>query len=304
MASNIEFIQERAIATRAAQASLAATWVWDEKTLAQWDTDLSLLAILIESEQDTEAEMLAMRGDTDTALEILQSLTARCLRMAKNRYRDDAARMAVFQHLRSESGSRSGKLQEALEWESGWEKTEPAWVPLPGVLLAEFKTRRLAAAALVESYAGRRTAWEATAAALSSQAHELNADCVAWYEAACTVFPEATPEGQMIRSTVPTTYQPPSQSPTALLLASLIPGANGQLTVHYVPGGGVRATSLRLEIMSGVPAGALVINLPAIPPTQLISDLPTGVPLTVRALASNVAGTTASPALQVQLPAV
>ena len=148
MAKNIEFVQQRTIATRAAQVDLAAEWVWEEKTVANWDTDLTLLNTLMEAEQDAEAAMLASRGETDAALDQLHSLTGRCLRMAKNRYRDDAARMAVFYNLRAEAGSRAGKLQEALEWESAWEKTAATWSPLPNLTLAAFKAGRRPAGGL------------------------------------------------------------------------------------------------------------------------------------------------------------
>jgi len=37
MANNVACALERALATRAAQEIIAGTWVWEEKTVAQWD---------------------------------------------------------------------------------------------------------------------------------------------------------------------------------------------------------------------------------------------------------------------------
>lgn len=302
MAKNIEFIHQRTVATRAAQADLAAEWVWEEKTLAEWDTGLTLLNTLMEAEQDSEAEMLAKRGETDAALDLLQSLTGRCLRMAKNRYREDSARMAVFQNLRVESGSRAGKLQEALEWESAWEKTGPSWSPLPNLTLAGFKASRLAAAALLEAYATKRTQWESADAELDAQGRALNADCVAWYEAASIVFEPGTPQGDMIRSTVPTTYTPPSQPPGVLQVDSTVPGPNGVLTINYVAGTGTGASLLRYELTGQTPTGDFSRTSVATPPTQVITNLPTGVTLSLRTLATNSAGTTAGAPVPVVMP--
>lgn len=304
MAKNIEFIHQRTVATRAAQADLAAEWVWEEKTLAEWDTGLTLLNTLMEAEQDSEAEMLAKRGETDAALDLLQSLTGRCLRMAKNRYREDSARMAVFQNLRVESGSRAGKLQEALEWESAWEKTGANWSPLPNLTLAGFKASRLAAAALLEAYATKRTQWESADAELDAQGRLLNGDCVAWYMAATIVFEPGTPQGDMIRSSIPTTYTAPAQVPGALLLADVVPGPNGVLTINYVPGTGAGATTLRYVLTGQTPTGDFSRTSEVMLPSQVLTNLPTGATLSLRTLATNSAGTTTSPAVLVVMPAV
>ena len=303
MAKNIEFVQQRTIATRAAQVDLAAEWVWEEKTVANWDTDLTLLNTLMEAEQDAEAAMLASRGETDAALDQLHSLTGRCLRMAKNRYRDDAARMAVFYNLRAEAGSRAGKLQEALEWESAWEKTAATWSPLPNLTLAAFKASRLAAAALLEAYATKRTQWESADAELDSHGRALNGNCVAWYEAATIVFDVGTPAGDMIRSSIPTTYTPPSQPPSALQVASAVPGPNGVLTINYVAGTGAGATQLRYELTGSSPAGEFSQTNVATPPNQVVSNLPPGATLVLRTLATNSAGTTIGPSVPLVMPA-
>jgi hypothetical protein len=299
MAQNIEFTLQRAVATRAAQTSLSPGWVWEEKTLVQWDTSITGLETQMETETDAEAEMIAKRGETDAAIDALHSLTARSLRMAKNRYRNDPAKLAVFQNLRGDSGSRAGKIQDALEWESGWEKTDALWVPLPGITLANFKTSRLAAITLLEAFAGKKAAWESADAVLDAQGRALSADCVAWYEAATTVFPEGTPEGDMIRSTVPTSYTPPSSPPTALLIASATPQPGGSIQVTYVPGGGQDANSLRLRWqVVGVDAGFdhdVAVNLAG----QTLTGFTAGQTVKLSVRAGNTAGNTDGPEVTV-----
>lgn len=301
MAQNIEFTQQRAIATTAAQKSLAPGWVWDEKTIVQWDADLDLLDTQMEAEQDAKAEMIAQRGTADSAIDTLHDLTARCLRMAKNRYRNDPAKLAVFQNLRADAGSRAGKLQDALEWESGWEKTDAAWVPLPGMTLAGFKTSRLAAGGHLELFVTKKAAWESADATLDALGRRLNADCVAWYEAATTVFPEGTAEGDMIRSTVPTSYTAPSSPPTALLIASATPQPGGNILVTYVPGGGQDANSLRLRWMVvGVDADFahdVAVNLAG----QTLTGFTPGQTVKLSVRAGNTAGNTDGPEVTVTI---
>lgn len=237
----------RAQSTRAVQASLSATWVWDEMTLPQWDTVITALVTRMEVEQDTEADYLAKRGETDAAIDAVHSLSGRCLRMAKNRFRDTPAKLEVIIRLHNAAASRSGMLQDALEWESAWEKLDGAWSPLPGVTLATFKPQRLAAAALLEGLTSKKTTWDAADEQLNTQGQVLNRNCVAWYAAATTVFPAGTPEGDLIRSDIPTTYNPPSTPPTAIEIGQATPQAGGAIAVTYVPGGGHDATSRRLE---------------------------------------------------------
>lgn len=301
MSKNIEFTLQRAVATRAAQVSLSPGWLWDEKTLLQWDNAITGLENQMEAETDTEAEMIAKRGETDAAIDTLHSLTARSLRMAKNRYRNDPAKLAVFHNLRADAGSRAGKIQDALEWESGWEKTDALWVPLPGMTLASFKTSRLAAITLLEAFVGKKAAWETADAILNTQGLTLNADCIAWYEAATTVFPEGTPEGDMIRSTVPTSYTPPSSPPTALLIATATAQPGGQIAITYVPGGGQDANSLRLRWqVVGVDPGFdhdVAVNLVG----QTLTGFTPGQTVKLSVRAGNTAGNTDGPEVTVTL---
>ena len=248
----------------------------------------------MEVEQDAEADYLAKRGETDTAIDSLHSLSGRCVRMAKNRYRDTPAKLEVIAGLRNDAASRSGKLQDALEWESAWEKLEPTWSPLPGVTLATFKPQRLAAMALLESLTTKKTNWDAADEQLNTQGHTLNGNCVAWYEAATTVFPAGTPEGDLIRSDIPTTYNPPSTPPTAIQIDQVTPQLGGKIAITFIPGGGHDATSRRLEWqVVGVDAGYVhdvALNIVG----QTLTGFAPGQPVNLRVKTANPAGNTYS----------
>ena len=177
----------------------------------------------MEAVQDANADVLGKRGELDAALEALRSLTRRCLSIAKNKFRNTPAKLEVLDLLKVEAGSRSGKLQEALEWESAWEEVDAAWVPLTGVNLASFKTQRLAAGALLETFTCVQATAKGEGTRLTQLKDQLSEDCRAWYEAATNVFLEGTPEGDLIRSTVPTTYAAPSNPPAALEINTTTP---------------------------------------------------------------------------------
>ena len=126
---------------------------------------------------------------------------------------------------------------------------------------------------------------------------------MAWYEAATIVFDVGTPAGDMIRSSIPTTYTPPSQPPSALQVASAVPGPNGVLTINYVAGTGAGATQLRYELTGSSPAGDFSQTNVATPPNQVVSNLPPGATLVLRTLATNSAGTTIGPSVPLVMPA-
>ncbi len=294
MAENIESTLQRAQSTKAVQTSIAGTWTWDEMTLLQWDTAIAAFVTQMETEQDAEADYLAKRGETDAAIDSIHSLAGRSVRMAKNRYRDTPAKLEVIARLRNDSASRSGKLQDALEWESAWEKLEPAWSPLPGVTLATFKPQRLAAMALLEGLTTKKTTWDATDEQLNSQGRVLNGNCVAWYEAATIVFPAGTPEGDLIRSDIPTTYTPPSTPPTAIQIDQVTPQPGGEIDITFIPGGGHDATSRRLEWqVVGVDPGFdhdVALNIVG----QTLTGFTPGQPVNLRVKTANPAGNTYS----------
>lgn len=302
MSESLDFVLQRSQATRAVQAAILLIWVWEEKTLAQWDSSIAAFVLQMEAVEDADADVLGKRGELDAALEALRSLTRRCLSIAKNKFRNTPAKLEVLSLLKVEAGSRSGKLQEALEWESAWEEVDAAWVPLTGVNLASFKTQRLAAGALLETFTNVQASARGEATKLTQLKDQLSADCRAWYEAATNVFLEGTPEGDQIRSTVPTTYTAPSNAPTALEINTATPQAGGQIATTYVPNGGAGATSTRLEWqVVGVDADfdhSVAVNLAG----QTLTGFTSGQTVNLRVKTANAAGSTYSAVKTVVIP--
>ena len=158
--------------------------------------------------------MLAARGQWDVQLDILHHRTVQASVMAKAKFRNDPATLAVLAPLTASSNSRSETLAEALALESAWAKVAPTWSPLPANTLAAFKTlRKVCAEDLQEVYSNAKSAWRKEVEKLGTAGRLLEDANEAWYAAATAVFTSDTPEGAMIRSTVPTTYTPPAAKP-------------------------------------------------------------------------------------------
>ena len=236
MGESVDFIKDRALKTISAAKKLAPGWVWQEKTIEQLQAELTAITgdssatpPVVGQEEvvcRTEQVMLAARGVWDTQLDILHRWTVQGIGMAKTRHRDDPAVLAVLSPLAGNSNSRSETLKEALAWESAWARVDPAWSPLPANTFTNFKTlRRQCAEPLQTTYSDARTAWRAESGKLAGLAAALEALNEAWYADATRVFPVGTPEGEMIRSTVPTTYTAPAEAAPAKASAPSSPAA-------------------------------------------------------------------------------
>jgi hypothetical protein len=221
MGESIEFVKDRATKTLSAAKQLASQWTWQEKTVAEMEA--ALVAFIGDKDanppvagqeeitSDAERAMLAARGAWDAQLDTLHRRTMQGVGMAKSRHRDDPAKLAVLAPLTARGDSRSVTLDEALAWESAWAQVDPAWAPLPANTLPAFQAlRRLCAEDLKTAYSDARAVWRAQAEKLNAAAEALDDASVAWYADATRVFPAGTPEGDMIRGTIPTTYSPPA----------------------------------------------------------------------------------------------
>ena len=71
----ISVVRTRAQATRDVQVEIAAQWVWPDKTLAQWDTDLTLLTEKERNENAAEQEEHAIRAQRNAAYKSLERFT-------------------------------------------------------------------------------------------------------------------------------------------------------------------------------------------------------------------------------------
>jgi hypothetical protein len=224
MAETIEFIKDRATKTISAAKQVATFWTWQELTIDEIQTALTAITgnssatppVVGQEEIASQAEqaMLAARGAWDAQLDELHRRTVQGVSMAKNRNRNNPANLAVLAGLTARGTSRAETLAEALAWESAWANIDPAWSPLPANTLAAFGVlRKLCAEDLQQGYMDEQADYRQAAEKLADMAAALEQTVEAWYADATAVFPVGTPQGDMIRSTVPTTYTPPTAKP-------------------------------------------------------------------------------------------
>ncbi len=224
MGESTDFVKDRASKTISAAQQIAAAWTWQEKTIPQMQA--ALVAIIgdntamppVVGQEETasaaEQVMLAARGNWDVQLDILHRRTVQGVGMVRNKYRGDAAKLAVVGGLTARGSSRKETLDEALAWESAWSQVDPTWAPLPANTLAAFKTlRNQCEEGLRNAYSDAQSASREEVGRLAAVVAVMEDINVAWYADATRVFPEGTPEGDMIRSTIPTTYTPPPAPP-------------------------------------------------------------------------------------------
>ncbi len=212
MGESIDFIHDRAKATHAAQAATAANWESQEWSLDQQNQDLAAFEKLRDREAKEDQIMRDARGSMDDNLDALHRRTMQGLAMLKTRLREQPGKLSVLAPLTADGNSRSKTRDEAKDWAAAWTQLDPAWAPTPVNTLKNFEALRAKDAdpnaGLEASYKAQRSVWRDTLGELNG-AHDLYDKTVAWYADATRVFPAGTPHGDMIRATVPTTYNPP-----------------------------------------------------------------------------------------------
>jgi hypothetical protein len=224
------FVKNRALATRQAQASVADQWVWSEKTVAQWDSALTDLENLSAAERTANVNLQSQIANWDVTLKSIERTARDVVRLGRTRFRRDPARLALFKAIRVQSGGRESVQQSGLAVLELWNQADAAWEPLPGITSASFGALLATSTTQKISYTEKFTAWREASAALMARAETLDDDCVAWYSDATTRFRQGTPEGDLIRSTVPTTTSPTEGVGQAVISHLLVTGAG---TIHF-----------------------------------------------------------------------
>ena len=247
MASSAAFIETRLQATRDGQVEIGGVYVWEEMTVAQWIARALDFTAKQAAAALQEGVMLNQRATFEASIVQLHELTVTGLKMARVKWRNDAARKAILSTLHAEGNSRDEVEREAQAWAGVWVSFDAVWVPTPGNTLAAFNTLLTACLTQENAFKLEHTEWRERAEEFNVFAAASEELCVAWYAAVTTVFPEGTPQGDMIRSTVPTTYNPPpAGAPNPLELDSLVDLGGGQMRANY-GAGGETATLLKLE---------------------------------------------------------
>lgn len=204
MQINVAAVGERTGATRSAQISIAAIWMW-VKTLLQWDASVTGLEAQVFAVANLEADVNLSRGTLDAALDVLHERTVKWLTFFKLQHRNDPARAQALRLLTASGGSRQSILDEANAFEAEWRSIDAAWLPEPTQTLASFQTYRESCITLLHTYKNAKSDWRTGVGNLYEYAATLHDENVAWYAAATVMFPVGTAEGDMIRGTIPTT---------------------------------------------------------------------------------------------------
>jgi hypothetical protein len=180
---------------------LAASWVWQRKPLVQMTADSMAARAQRDALAGKDRDLQMARVMADLALDGLHDQTVLAVRMARNLYRHDEIVLGSLTTLSADGKSRQDTLNEALAWLKAWERLPDAdWTPLPAVtqesfaaLLTDAETKhRALATAMAEEREARRDFNQVLA--------DLWTDCVDWYADATVVFPEGTPDGQLVRA--------------------------------------------------------------------------------------------------------
>lgn len=231
------FVRERTEKTRAVQATLAtdASWTWPLKPLAQWDADLvSLDATVNDSLAKVTAGLnvnqLTARGLLDARFDAIHTFTLLAVGVMRVRATTLPGLLQIVNDLSARGDSRRSVEDEADDLLAAWEEWEEQagapFVPAPGKTLVEFKLLLEGAAGagqdtnpklgtLKKNYKAALAKWRRSAGVLNVLYSRLEDECIAWYAEATKVFPEGTPEGNLIREEIPTSYNPPTPAPPA-----------------------------------------------------------------------------------------
>jgi hypothetical protein len=205
---SLRFVARRTRATAAAQADLADRWLWEEKSVAEWNAAHARFDELLIHECNARAALRNATAAWDLALDRLQAITRDVVHLGRVRFRREPVKRALFAALATDATSRDARFNQAAALRDAWDKAESTWVPLPDVTLPALRAWLEECDALKAAFGGADTAWQQVVAEQRAHAEALDADCVAWYAAATRRFPQGTPERETIRSVVPTTYRP------------------------------------------------------------------------------------------------
>jgi hypothetical protein len=237
-----EFVLERSKASIDAADIIKEDWVWPEKTLTQMKASRKALKDQVDLAGVNYTEMISARNDLDAELDEYHLKTVAVLRLARTRFRNDPVKRSNIQRLSAKGDSRSATFAEGKALEDQWRKSDPAWVPIEDLTLEAFTQYRADCRNLHDTYTTEHTVWRSDAEEADVMAEKLHDELIAWYSDATTIFPEGTAHGNMIRATVPTTYQP-SALPEQAVITEAVSSGPGRGHLEF---GAPNATTLTL----------------------------------------------------------
>jgi len=136
----ISVVRTRAQATRDVQAEFAAQWVWPDKTLAQWDTDLTLLTEKERNENAAEQEEHAIRAQRNAAYKSLERFTMQTVAALKVSARGNTAVLEALKRLPGQPFGRPQSLARAKAVAEAWKTLLPNLAFSPSHTHAAFES--------------------------------------------------------------------------------------------------------------------------------------------------------------------
>lgn len=227
---NIEHGKARLLATKNAQALILALWLWAEKTLQQWTDDIAAVDQLENEEhlKRTEWRNAAIVWDAD--LTRIQAITRALVRKCRYKYRNTPDKKKLFAGLRTDGRSRAAIYDQGNLARGAWQTADAMLTvrvnPEDANEVSQGELGSLLASAQARNgtHGLKLGTWRMAAAAFMAKLASADVDAIAWYEEATRKFGPATPQGQTIRSTIPTATRPVSAVGAATLQEPMVSG--------------------------------------------------------------------------------
>nr|WP_309690436.1 hypothetical protein [Armatimonas sp.] len=204
---DIDAIRARVQATRDVQAVIAQEWTWQEKSVAQWDTDLAQLTQHEQAESATEQAEHDIRTQRNDAYKALERRTMQSVALLKVSARSNAAHTELLGKLPGTPKGRPQVLARAQAVSDAWKQIAPSFAPTPELTQPKLEAAIAACRTLEAQTSAGKVAWREAAESLAEFAAEQDADSKAWYALATRLFAAGTATGELIRGRIPTDYR-------------------------------------------------------------------------------------------------
>ena len=197
------FVLRRAKVTRKAQETVKKKWLWERKSLLDWDTDIRAVEDQEAIAADSDAALTAVHTILTTGYRDLRNRTVKNLGMLKLTYCRESAKLALLANLSARGGSYQTIFAEALALKAVWEELEQERnfteeTSLTGFLELIHQIQH-AKDLLATTEMKRDTDW----LTLNQMVANLEHDNLSWFAAATSIFSKGTIEGDYIRSIIP-----------------------------------------------------------------------------------------------------
>ncbi len=211
----LELIKARAIASRdvAVQVKEMSAWEWALWLIPAMSADIAAFEIewaLVLTKDSAES---SVRTAFNSALGALHLRCTQDLPSAKVYFAGDPAKFGRFENLLAGGKSVNERFDEAEKLIIAWEGAEAGWSPRAGHTLQALKDMLAQCKTLQTQLGTAHSDDSAEHKTFNALANALWDKSVDWYTVATGQFNEETPEGQLIRANVPTSYTPPPVVP-------------------------------------------------------------------------------------------